>query len=484
VAFPTVQGTPAETAVSTAGSSHAINLPASIVAGELLLIVTAKGTPAITNAGFNTLAGWTEIVDEIVSLGITIWARTATGSEGATVTMTSDQNIRSASIAYRIAGAQPVATQAPELSTVATGSSTSPNATTCTPTGGARDYLWISLFNRSGEEADDDTWCSAAPSTPSAFSNLVQKACGTAGTNLAGMIACAQLASNAASLDAGAFTCDTGAWRAYTIAIHPIPVKTATAAVTIGNVEFSGTAVVHAIGTSALTTGNVEFAATATFALATGPWTATANLLTGNVEFAATATMAYHPVARITQPTFGIFGQRYGSFSGKQVTATSDLTIGGVEFAGTATAAGPTFTATASLTTGGTDFAAGGTTSDPVFSATAGLTTGNVEFSASAASTDPVFSATADLLIGGIDFAGSAAFSLAVRTATGALTVGGTDFSGSATHTGPAFTATAALTLGGIEFAGQSSSETAAVGCDYSLPGRRLQYTVGTGVVS
>jgi hypothetical protein len=221
MAFPVVQGTPAETAVSTASNTHNINLPASIAAGELLLIITAKGTPAVTTT-FNSLAGWDEVIDENVSLGMTIWARTADGTEGATVTMTSAGTaIRSASIAYRISGAETVATQMPELSTVATGSSVNPNATTCTPTGGAKDYLWISCFNRSGEEADDDTWVTAAPSTPAAFSNLLQKACGVAGTNLAGMVAAAQLASNAASLDAGAFTCATGAWRAFTIAIHP-----------------------------------------------------------------------------------------------------------------------------------------------------------------------------------------------------------------------------------------------------------------------
>lgn len=221
MASPVVQGTPAETAVSTADTAHVINLPASIVSGELLLLVTAKGTPATTTL-FNALAGWTEVIDENVSLGMTIWARDATGTEGATVTMTSAANCRSASVAYRISGAAPVS-RLPELSTVATGSSTTPDATTCTPTGGAKDYLWVSCFNRDGEEADDDTWVTAAPATPSAFGSLLQKACGIAGNNLAGMVATATLASNAASLDAGAFTCATGAWRAFTIAVHPAP---------------------------------------------------------------------------------------------------------------------------------------------------------------------------------------------------------------------------------------------------------------------
>jgi len=114
MAFPAIEGTPAETAVSTASTTHAINLPASIVAGELLLIITAKGTPAQSTT-FNALAGWTEVIDEAVSLGMTIWAREADATEGATVTMTSAAAVRSASIAYRISGAEDPATQLPEL---------------------------------------------------------------------------------------------------------------------------------------------------------------------------------------------------------------------------------------------------------------------------------------------------------------------------------------------------------------------------------
>jgi hypothetical protein len=217
MAFPTVQTT-SEDSEATATTSHVYTLPASIAVGDLILIVAARGSGV---SAFNTLTGWTEIVDDGLANGVTVWARTADGTEGSTVTFTSAASTRSAAILYRISGAEPVATRAPEISTVATGSSTAPNATTVTPTGGAKDYLWISLFARSGEEADDDTWVTSAPTTPSAFSNLLQKACGVAGTNLGGMIAAAQLQSNAASMDAGAFTCATGGWRAHTIAIHP-----------------------------------------------------------------------------------------------------------------------------------------------------------------------------------------------------------------------------------------------------------------------
>ena len=214
--FPTIVGTPAESSTNTAGTSHVVDLPANIHSGELILIILDKGSTAGT---FNSLAGWTELLDENLGNGIAIWVRDADGSEGATVTFTHTTSTRSARIAYRIAGAQSAAARAPELSTVATGSSGAPEATTCTPTGGAKDYLWISFFGCGGEEADDDTWCNTAPTN---YGNLLQKACGVAGTNLGGIIAAATRSLNAASEDAGAFSQDGAlAWRAYTIAIHP-----------------------------------------------------------------------------------------------------------------------------------------------------------------------------------------------------------------------------------------------------------------------
>lgn len=204
-----------ETAVSTAGTSHVVNLPASIAAGDLLLLVLGKGSTAAT---INAHADWTELLDENAATGFYIAYRWATGSEGATTTLTSSANTRSATIAYRISGAENPATQPPEIGTTATGSSTTPDPPSVTPTGGAKDYLWLAALTRGGEEADDDTWVSAAPS---GFTGLLQKACGTVGTNLAGMVATAQRAENAASKDPATFTIATGAWRAQTIAVHP-----------------------------------------------------------------------------------------------------------------------------------------------------------------------------------------------------------------------------------------------------------------------
>lgn len=215
--FPEVITT-AETAVTTAGTSHAINLPSGIESGDLILILTDKGSTAAT---FNEKAGYTELVDENAGNGITMWVRDADGTEGATVTFTSSASTRSASIAFRITGAMKASEQKPELSTVATGTSVEADPGKVEPTGGSKNYLWIAMCGYAGEEADDDTWANTPP-TNFEPSPPLQKACGTVGTNLGGKIAAAYRGNTAASEDPGAFNVDvSAAWRAFTIAVHP-----------------------------------------------------------------------------------------------------------------------------------------------------------------------------------------------------------------------------------------------------------------------
>lgn len=217
MAFPSVVNTN-ESSTNTAGTSHVVNLPASLVVGNLIIVISNIGS---TSATFNTLAGWTELLDEGVANGMAIWGRQVDGTEGSTVTFTSSANTRDASVSYQISGADYLALRTPELSTVATGTSVNPNATTCTPTGGAKDYLWITFFGCGGEEADDDTWVTG---TPTNYGTTLQKSCGTAGTNLGGLIGSAHRTANASSEDAGSWTQAVSlAWRAYTMAVHPLP---------------------------------------------------------------------------------------------------------------------------------------------------------------------------------------------------------------------------------------------------------------------
>jgi len=217
--MPSVVDTPAESATITAGTSHVINLPAGAI-GNLFVIIIDKGS---TSATFNALAGWTELLDEALANGLAILYRVADGTEGATITLTSSAATRTASIAYEISGAEDPVVQAPQIGTTATGTSLTPDPPAVTPTGGAKDYLFITFVGMAGEEADDDTWGNTPPTnyTPTPPR---QKSCGTAGTNLGGLIVSAERELNASTENPGTFSVDvSAAWRAQTIAIHPAP---------------------------------------------------------------------------------------------------------------------------------------------------------------------------------------------------------------------------------------------------------------------
>jgi len=212
--------TTAETAVSTAGTSHAITLPASIASTDLVLIVMDIGS---TSATLNSLTDWTEVLDESAANGLKILTYTGTGVP-TTPTFTSSGSTRSASIAYRISGVDKTIT--PQIGTTATGTSTTPNPPSVTPTAGtSKPYLFIAFFGSAGEEADDDTWVTAAPTN---YTGLLQKSCGTVGTNLGGLIGAASRTNTSGSAeDPATFTMAvSAAWRAQTIIVHPATAPT------------------------------------------------------------------------------------------------------------------------------------------------------------------------------------------------------------------------------------------------------------------
>lgn len=218
--FPVVQAT-AESSTATAGTSHVVTLPSGIVAGDLILIILDKGSTAAT---VNAHADYTELLDENQAHGLYIAYRWAAGGE-TNPTLVTSAATRSAEITYRISGAINPATQPPQIGTTATATSLTPDPPSLTPTGGAKDYLWIAFYGKDGEELDDDTWSNTPPTnyTPSP---PLQKACGTAGTGLGGMIAAASRQANTATENPGTFSDDLSTtWRAQTIAIHPDPTK-------------------------------------------------------------------------------------------------------------------------------------------------------------------------------------------------------------------------------------------------------------------
>lgn len=213
MAFPAAAGS-ATSNISTATTAPVINLPGSISAGDLLLgIYRTAGTS-------NTIwpAGWTEVIDDSSdgSDDVTSIAhRWADGTEGATITLTTNSH-KGAGIVYRITGAENPSTQAPEFSAVAANNSTQPNPSNVTPTGGAKDYLFIWIAAYEGEQGTPG-------SPPTNYSGVLTANSGTGGsvtTNCRVTTAWRQL--NAASEDPTFITLSAADdWTAWVVAIHP-----------------------------------------------------------------------------------------------------------------------------------------------------------------------------------------------------------------------------------------------------------------------
>ncbi len=207
-------------ATTSAGTSHTINV-GSPAAGTLLIVwirfAVVAGT--VTFTGYTPLVS--QVSDDAADDENSIYYRWADGTEGASNSMTTGNSTKMAAICWQVTGASNPATQVPELSTVAVGTTTANtcNATTVTPTGGSKDYLFLALGGMDGEGG---TFTAA----PTNYTNITTITSGTGGlpaTNCVVGGASRQL--TAASDDPGAFTHGAAAagWTAYAMAIHPAP---------------------------------------------------------------------------------------------------------------------------------------------------------------------------------------------------------------------------------------------------------------------
>lgn len=207
-ASPVVAAT--NTSTST-GTTHTANLPSGIVSGNLLIVkIGCDGDPAITW----TSTGFTEFFEKAFTGGAVIMAlayRQADGGEGSTIDITTDVAEKCAHLSYRITGAEDPATQVPEVSTGATGTSTTPDPDSLTPTGGSADFLWLAMHVHEGDATTD--------AFPASYSNGISIEEGSAGGAGLGS---AERQLTASSEDPATFTISgSEKWVAPTVAIHP-----------------------------------------------------------------------------------------------------------------------------------------------------------------------------------------------------------------------------------------------------------------------
>lgn len=213
-AFPTV--TDSNNSKSTAESTnHSVSMPPTCAAGKLLLVVfTTDGTESIGWPG-----SWVELPSQTSGINPSgaVGYLVSTGAEaGGTITVTTGTIESSSHISLCIDGAIDPATQTPELSTwSAPGATVTPDPPSLTPTGGAKDYLWIAV------SAQDNGAKSVSAYPTNYASNQV---IAPAGDNTTTRVALATRELNAASEDPGTFTWSgvaDNSTLALTIAVHP-----------------------------------------------------------------------------------------------------------------------------------------------------------------------------------------------------------------------------------------------------------------------
>ena len=209
VRFPVVEAT--NTSHTDASvTSHTVNLPSGIVAGNLLIVVFGNANAV----GTSSVSGFTQLTTQTNASGrLTLFYKTATGSEGATVAGSTSVNTIAAQNAYRISGW----TGTPEAVTTS-GSDANPNPPNLTPSWGNTKTLWIaaSVSDRAGATH-------AITVFPSGFSGGIQ-ASGVVPVVLTSCtVGSAWIDVQAASEDPGTFTLNASVpWATATIGIRPI----------------------------------------------------------------------------------------------------------------------------------------------------------------------------------------------------------------------------------------------------------------------
>lgn len=206
--FPTV-ALATEYTGSNVADPHPVPYGATVTAGQLLISFgsndgigdtttitggpTTLGTPA--NAQSHGFWACYEAVDGTED-GTTFTADVTSGEEMAAVSLL-------------INGWD--GSTAPEISTIANGSSTAPNSPSLTPSWGAADTLFITVCTWDGDAGTISVW----PSSYAGNQHEPQY------TTVNGM-ACATRAINGSPEDPGAFTTTNSVgWQAFTIAVRP-----------------------------------------------------------------------------------------------------------------------------------------------------------------------------------------------------------------------------------------------------------------------
>src|SRR5262245_19737195 len=218
MASPTIRSVTGTNGTS-ASATPVVNLPSSVNGGDTIFVIFRSAAGGAIGWPDST---WNEMVDAAPDgsgdqVGIA-WKRAVGGEGGTTITLSS-ANAKFGAIAWAVAGATDPRVRAPELSTVATGTTGQPNATTVTPTGGSKDYLFITFALNEGEQTGITAYPTNYTDGQSGLVNSGTAGAATTNVTLEG----AGRQATASSEDAGAWNIagTLSNWSAYTAAFHP-----------------------------------------------------------------------------------------------------------------------------------------------------------------------------------------------------------------------------------------------------------------------
>ena len=204
---------------NTNATTHTVTLPASVAAGDLILILLAMDSAA---ASATVPGPWVELKDEL-DTGSTFlfYAAYLIASGGETsVVVTSAVGEHSNHIALRIPAAEWQGTTPPEITTGVNGSSINPDPPNSTPSwGSATNNIWVAVG-----AADQSATTQTFTGFPASYGlNNVTSDNTIGGATSAGIVGMAARLLTASSENPGTFTMDaTETWLAYTIAVRPV----------------------------------------------------------------------------------------------------------------------------------------------------------------------------------------------------------------------------------------------------------------------
>lgn len=220
MATPTVESVTV-TPFATDANNHLVAMPATVNAGDLLLMMYA-GDDSIAAATLTTPTDWSALsgpTDSPSSAQFVVYGKDAVGDEdGTTVDVVCSTTQKGVAHVWRISGWGGTLADDVDVGTAATGTSTTPNPPSVTAGWGSDTNLFISCFG-----GNNDNTVSAFPTSYTGNNNSNNSTGGTGGATVA---SCSR-ALTAASDDPSTFTwSESTGWVAQTIVVKPAAAAT------------------------------------------------------------------------------------------------------------------------------------------------------------------------------------------------------------------------------------------------------------------